>query len=293
MLSLCKDCTASPRHDFALYPTLNLPLGAGRRRDPLVVLAAAAADWHNSLMRLDKLLSDNRRASRKEIKALIKSGAIRLDGRPLTDPGLNLSAADAQGLTLNGQPLVLRQELHLMMNKAAGYITALSDPKWPCVSELLPDALYHKDLIPVGRLDKDTVGLLLWTTDGQLDHRLCQPKWAIAKRYFFAYSGPAFNDADCARLAAGLQTQAGEVFKAAELRPLADGTAELVLREGKFHEVKRLVAALGREVLFLKRLSFGPLELDPELDEGESRELTAEEIAALYEACELSPPATR
>lgn len=167
-----------------------------------------------------------------------------------------------------------------MLHKPAGVLTATEDSRQRTVLDLLPPELRKRGLSPVGRLDKDTEGLLLLTDDGELAHRLLSPKYHVDKRYFARVDGP-LDQADVDAFAAGMTLGDGLMCLPAGLEPLAEGTCIVTLREGKFHQVKRMLAARGAPVLYLKRLSMGPLTLDAALPIGGWRELTAEETASL------------
>ena len=167
-----------------------------------------------------------------------------------------------------------------MLHKPAGVLTATEDSRQRTVLDLLPPELRKRGLSPVGRLDKDTEGLLLLTDDGELAHRLLSPKYHVDKRYFARVDG-LLDQADVDAFAAGMTLGDGLMCLPAGLEPLAEGTCIVTLREGKFHQVKRMLAARGAPVLYLKRLSMGPLTLDAELPIGGWRELTAEETASL------------
>jgi len=175
-----------------------------------------------------------------------------------------------------------------MLNKPAGYITSTKDRDGIPITALLPEELQRDDWKPVGRLDKDTEGLLLLTTDGKLLHRLTHPRWKVSKRYYVELARPATPD-DAAAFAAGTLVLEGEPLQPAELHLHPEPhKAELVIREGRFHQVKRMFAARGNQVTYLKRVAFGPLELPTNLPPGASRKLTAEEARALYRAVGLA-----
>ena len=189
-------------------------------------------------------------------------------------------------ITVNGEALPWRQYTWVMLNKPAGYLSATEDGRGATVLDLLPQELQRQHLFPVGRLDKDTEGLMLLTDDGELAHRLLSPKYHVDKRYYARVDGP-LGPADAAAFAAGLTLEDGLVCLPAGLEPLGPGECIVTLREGKFHQVKRMLAARGAPVLYLKRLSMGPLALDGTLAPGAFRELTAEETAALRAAARL------
>lgn len=227
--------------------------------------------------RLDKRLSAAG-YSRKEAAALVRAGRVKADGAAVTAPEQRLDAAAV--ITVDGAPL---QEglLYLMLHKPAGVVTATEDRTERTVLELLPEALRRRELFPVGRLDKDVTGLVLLTNDGPLGHRLTSPRHHVDKVYEVTVAGD-FTQDDRAALAAGLVLGDGLKCLPAELALTGrSNVALLTLREGKFHQVKRMMACLGKPVTALKRLSMGGLRLDESLASGEWRELTGEERARL------------
>lgn len=240
--------------------------------------------------RLDRWLSASGYGSRRDIRALIRSGAVTLDGRTLLSADEKIDVDEASRILLHQEAAQLQLHQLLMMNKAAGTLTAMEDKTQPTVADDLPAELLNRKLSPVGRLDKDTEGLLILTNDGELNHRLCSPKYAIIKRYHFAYSGAPFDLSAQESVARGLLLDDGTRCRPAELIPLEAGRAELLLTEGRFHQVKRMVKALGREVLSLRRESIGPLLLDPDLRSGAYRTLSPDECLALYEAVQMPCP---
>ena len=235
--------------------------------------------------RLDKLLAGTGKWSRREVKALVRQGLVRVDGR------LAASAEDkcdpaAAVVTVAGETVALHRFTYVMLHKPAGLLTATEDRKQPTVLDLLPPELRRIGLAPVGRLDKDTEGLLLLTNDGELAHRLLSPKYHVDKRYLARVDGE-LSAADAEAFARGMTLGDGLECLPAGLEVLPDRVCIVTLREGKFHQVKRMLAARGAPVLYLKRLSMGPLTLDDSLAAGAYRLLRAEEISALYRVCGL------
>lgn len=235
--------------------------------------------------RLDKLLAGTGKWSRREVKALVRQGLVRVDGR------LAASAEDkcdpaAAIVTVAGETISLRRFTYVMLHKPAGLLTATEDRKQPTVLDLLPPELRRIGLAPVGRLDKDTEGLLLLTNDGELAHRLLSPKYHVDKRYLARVDGE-LSAADTEAFARGMTLGGGLECLPAGLEVLPGRVCIVTLREGKFHQVKRMLAARGAPVLYLKRLSMGPLTLDDSLAAGAYRLLRAEEISALYRVCGL------
>lgn len=235
--------------------------------------------------RLDKLLAGTGKWSRREVKALVRQGLVRVDGRLAASAEDKLDPAAAI-ITVAGETISLCRFTYVMLHKPAGVLTATEDRKQPTVLDLLPPELRRIGLAPVGRLDKDTEGLLLLTNDGELAHRLLSPKYHVEKRYFGRVDGE-LSAADTEAFARGMTLGDGLECLPAGLEVLADRVCIVTLREGKFHQVKRMLAARGAPVLYLKRLSMGPLTLDDSLAAGAYRLLRAEEISALYRVCDL------
>ncbi|WP_066366862.1 pseudouridine synthase [Neobacillus fumarioli] len=233
-------------------------------------------------MRIDKLLANLGYGSRKEVKQLLKSGAVKVDDCVVKDPKQHVDP-NKQTVTLNGEVIEYKEFIYLMMNKPPGVISATEDS----IDETVIDLLELEDQIfnpfPVGRLDKDTEGLLLITNDGQLAHRLLSPKKHVPKTYFAVIDREVTED-DVKSFAEGVVLDDGYKTKPGELKILKSGIRsdiELTITEGKFHQVKRMFEAVGKKVVYLKRISMGPLKLDETLELGEYRELTDEEIELL------------
>lgn len=235
--------------------------------------------------RLDKLLAGTGKWSRREVKALVRQGLVRVDGRLAASAEDKLDPAAAI-ITVAGETISLCRFTYVMLHKPASVLTATEDRKQPTVLDLLPPELRRIGLAPVGRLDKDTEGLLLLTNDGELAHRLLSPKYHVEKRYFARVDGE-LSAADAEAFARGMTLGDGLECLPAGLEVLPDRVCIVTLREGKFHQVKRMLAARGAPVLYLKRLSIGPLTLDDSLAAGAYRLLRAEEISALYRVCDL------
>ena len=233
-----------------------------------------------SLERLDKLLSSTGRWSRREVKDLVRQGRVLADGLPAARPEDKYDPATAV-IQVDGQRVDCAPYAYVMMDKPAGLLSATEDRSQPTVLDLLPPELRRRGLFPVGRLDKDTTGLLLLTDDGPLAHGLLSPKKHVDKVYLARVDGRV-DGADAAALAAGLTLGDGAVCLPAGLEPLGDGSTCLVtLQEGKYHQVKRMLAARGKPVLTLHRLRMGPLTLDEGLKPGKWRFLTPRERAEL------------
>ncbi|MDI9468858.1 MAG: pseudouridine synthase [Bacillota bacterium] len=240
-------------------------------------------------MRIDALLARSGLGSRREVARLIRSGAVTLDGRPLSGASAAVNEEEALRLCLNGEPLELLRHHHLLLNKPAGVLTALRDARWPTVGDWLSPVLLQRGVAPVGRLDRDTTGLLLLTSDGQLAHRLMSPRWGIEKEYRVRHAGEPLTTRETERFAAGMELADGPV-RPCRLEVLTPDTALIVVTEGRNRLVRRLFDAIGRPVLTLERLRVGPQRLSSEDAEGELRRLSPGEITALYEAVELREP---
>ena len=232
-------------------------------------------------MRLDKYLAQSGERSRSEAARAVRAGLVRVRGELARDPAMQLAPADE--VTLRGQVVADSALQYFMLHKPAGVLTAARDSRAQTVMSLVPSALLKRDVLPVGRLDKDTTGLLLLTNDGALAHDLLSPKKHVWKRYVLSVSGKLDAD-DVRAFAEGVQLS-DFTAKPAKLLILeiseSQSRAEVEIREGKFHQIKRMCAARGHEVLALHRASFGSLTLDETLAPGQFRALTPEELAAL------------
>ena len=246
---------------------------------------------YNGPMRLDRLLANSGYGSRTEIKRLVKDGCVTLHGTVVRDAGLDVRDEDRPEIGIQGQPARIRRFHYLMMDKPHGYITAMDDPKHRTIADLIPTSYRQADLFPVGRLDFDTTGLLLLTNDGVLGHRLASPKYGVDKTYAVTIEGNPFHeDRDPALFDAGLILEDGLVCRPAAIRIIRPDYALLTIHEGKYHQVKRMMGATGRKVTALRRLTLGPVSLDEAIGSGQVRELTEDEINALYEAVDLQRP---
>ena len=232
--------------------------------------------------RLDKILANTGRWSRKEARELVKTGRVSVDGAVAADPEGKYPGTAA--FQVDGAPISGEKYVYLMLHKPAGLVSATDDPREKTVLTLLPEHLRRVGLFPAGRLDKDTVGLLLLTNDGLLAHDLLSPRRHVDKTYLVRVEG-ALDGADEAAFRAGVTLADGYTCLPAGLeRGAAPDEALVTLREGKYHQIKRMCAARGKPVRFLKRLTFGPLTLDETLQPGQWRPLTDRELAALRAA---------
>ena len=228
--------------------------------------------------RLDKFLCDSGVGTRSQVKQVLKSGRITVDGKPERD---NSRKIDPQIHTvcLDGEVLGGSRRVVIMLNKPAGYVTATEDKTERTVMELLPPEMKHLDLKPVGRLDKATEGLLLFTNDGDLLHRLISPKKEVPKVYYARHEGHAQPE-DIEAFASGLTLRDGTVCLGAKLEPIGPGESLITVCEGKYHQVRRMMASRGMTVLYLERRQEGGLTLG-NLPRGAVRELTENEVFAL------------
>lgn len=232
-----------------------------------------------SKQRIDKILSNMGYGTRKEVKELIKGGQVEVGGKVVRDPGLQVMA-DSQEIMVDGKKLFYREFIYIMMNKPQGVVSATEDTRERTVVDLLPEQYRAFDPFPVGRLDKDTEGLLLLTNDGQLTHRLLSPKKHVPKKYLARIQGRV-DEADVEAFSLGVTLEDGYRTMASQLVVLERGsisTIEVTIYEGKYHQVKRMFQSVGKEVMYLKRLSMGELKLDESLELGEFRELTDNEL---------------
>lgn len=235
-------------------------------------------------MRLDKLLANTGYGSRKEVKQLLKQKGVTVDGEIVKDPAMHVDP-NQQEIYVFGEKVEYKEFIYIMLNKPPGVISATEDYKDRTVIDLL-DPIYRQfKPFPVGRLDKDTVGLLLLTNDGQLAHNILSPKKHVPKTYYAKIDGMVTEE-DVLVFSKGVLLDDGYVTLPSDLKIIhSDETSEieLTITEGKFHQVKRMFEAVGKKVTFLKRLSMGNLVLDPQLKYGEYRELTIEELEKIQQ----------
>ena len=228
--------------------------------------------------RLDKFLCDSGAGTRSQVKVILKSGAVMVDGVPVKDGSVKIDPAKAV-VCLRGQTLGGKKRTVLMLNKPAGYVTATEDKNDPTVMDLIPAEYRHLELKPVGRLDKATEGLLLFTNDGDLLHRLISPKKEVPKIYYARHEGTA-EEADVQAFREGLVLRDGLHCLPAVLQPLGPGESLVTVCEGKYHQVRRMMASREMTVLYLQRRQEGSLTLG-DLPLGQVRLLTDGEIAEL------------
>lgn len=240
-------------------------------------------------MRLDKFLAHMGYGTRKEVKILIKSKAIQVNEAVVKDSSMHVNELKDR-VTVYGEVVEYKEFIYLMMNKPPGVISATEDSRDQTVIDLLDDDVRHFEPYPVGRLDKDTVGLLLLTNDGALTHRLLSPNKDVPKVYYAKVDGMV-DESDIDAFANGVILDDGYHTKPGILKILKSGSIseiELSITEGKFHQVKRMFESVGKTVIYLKRLSMGMLLLDSSLEEGTYRELTKEELEQIQQKNDLA-----
>ena len=230
--------------------------------------------------RLDKFLCDCGVGTRSQVKSILKAGRVTVDGKPERDNGRKVDPAKQQ-ICLDGETLTATGRVVVMLNKPAGYVTATEDARDKTVMELLPQEYKHLQLRPVGRLDKATEGLLLFTNDGDLLHCLISPKKEVPKIYYARHEGTATEE-DVTHFQQGLVLADGTECLPAKLEPLGAGESLITVCEGKYHQVRRMMASRGMHVEYLERRQEGPLVLG-DLPRGQVRQLTENEISRLLE----------
>lgn len=233
-------------------------------------------------MRIDKFISESGVATRRECAAAAKRGGVVVDGVTVRDLSCHINPESAT-VSYMGRIIPYEKFTYVMLNKPDGYVSATEDSSLPTVTELLPKELQRRGLFPVGRLDRDTVGLMILTNNGQLSHTLLSPRRHVEKRYFYRCAEPLAAGAE-ERFSSGVTLLDGYECKSAVIVPSADRLSGVItLTEGKYHQIKRMIASLENKVTYLERISFAGLTLDTGLSRGEWRYLTEEEINQLLE----------
>lgn len=228
--------------------------------------------------RLDKILASQGLNSRKDVKGMIKNGRVAVNGKTVKDSSVKISENDT--VTLDGAVFVLKKHIYLMLNKPQGIVSASDSKSEKTVIDLVPEKFFRSGLFPAGRLDKDTVGFVLITDDGDFAHRILSPKNHVVKTYEARLERP-LTDAQKELLQNGITLSDGTTCKESRVEILEDGNSPLVeiqICEGKYHQIKRMFAAAGNKVIYLKRTKMGNLSLDKALPEGDCREITPEEL---------------
>ena len=235
-------------------------------------------------LRIDKILSNLGYGSRAELKVYCKKGMVKVNDKVISNPGTQVDT-DVDKIEFNNEVVNYREFVYIMMNKPDGYLSATFDKRDPIVLDLIDSSYLAFEPFPVGRLDKDTEGLLVLTNDGQLAHRVLSPKKHVPKTYYAKIEGRVTEE-DIKAIEAGVTLDDGYETMPAQLKILESGEQseiELTIHEGKFHQVKRMFESVGKKVVYLKRLSMGKLMLDENLGLGEYRELTDEEVKLIEE----------
>lgn len=226
--------------------------------------------------RIDKILSSALKISRTDVKKLMKKQNVSVNGKHITDPNTKIDPSE-DSINLNGQPVIYQEHVYIMMNKPKGVISASEDKSVPTVVDLVPEKLKKAGLFPAGRLDADTTGFVLITDDGDFAHRILSPKKHVEKTYI-ALLEKEISDSDIERFKNGIELRDGTLCLESKLERLSDRYVSVVIHEGKYHQIKRMFAALGNRVIELHRVSIGSLSLDENLKEGECREITNDEL---------------
>lgn len=237
--------------------------------------------------RLDKLVAKHTNLSRSGARQLIRKGAVCVNGEKIfaCDKQLDINNDE---LKINDEIIVMRKYLYIMLHKPQGILSAAKDPDCPTVIDILPENLKRRGLFPAGRLDKDTTGLLVITDDGDFSHRLISPSHHVYKTYIAELEGK-ITEAELDKLRAGITLGDGTECLPAKVRIIDDECkkVEVKIREGKYHQVKRMFASVNNSVAHLHREAIGALTLDPELKEGDARLMTQEEIEKIFTETEL------
>ncbi|MBQ7226879.1 MAG: rRNA pseudouridine synthase [Clostridia bacterium] len=225
-------------------------------------------------MRLDKFFSEQKILSRREVGEKVRKGCIAVNGKVATKSDVSIDEK-RDVVTLDGEVVEYKKYVYVLLNKPSGYVSSTEDPRDKTVLELLPDNLQRLKLFPCGRLDKDTVGLVILTNDGVSAHNALSPKRHVEKKYFFKVADE-YSDEDSFAIESGITLADGYATKPCKIERIDNNSGYITLTEGKYHEIKRLFGARGNKIVFLKRISFSSIVLG-DLPEGEWRFLTEEE----------------
>ena len=231
--------------------------------------------------RLDKIIASQGKYSRSEVKKLVKAGLVMLNGEKVKSADVKADA-EKDTVTVDGEIISYKKHIYIMLNKPEGVVSATDDPIHKTVIDLVPPALFRQGLFPAGRLDGDTTGFVLITDDGDFAHRILSPKNHIMKTYH-ATLDHSLTDEDIIKFTEGIELRDGTLCLEAQVKMISEypPVAEVKIHEGKYHQVKRMFAALGNKVIALRRVKMGGLDLDESLREGECREITAQELEAI------------
>lgn len=235
-------------------------------------------------IRLDKLLSSAKGFSRTDAKRLLAGGAVSVDGKVIKS-GSEKADPDRQTVLLNGEPIIFKAHLYILMNKPLGVVSSTDDPTSKTVLELLPPQLQRRGLFPAGRLDKYTEGMMIITDDGDFAHRIVAPKKHLPKVYEFELDAPILNEALIEKFLRGVYLGGEKYSSPAILEPFSETAGRVTIFEGIYHQVRRMFDQNGGKVIRLKRIRIGGLSLDPTLPSGDSRLLFPEELEKLFQCC--------
>ncbi len=224
-------------------------------------------------MRLDKYLAHTGLLSRREAARAVRAGEVTVDGVCVRSPDAHID--EETQVRLRGKILDMRELVYIMLNKPQGYVSATDDPREKTVLDLIPERYTRRGIFPCGRLDKDTVGLVILTNDGSSAHRLLAPKSHAEKVYSFECADPLEH---IARLEAGVEIAHTYMTMPCSIKQTGERMGEITLTEGKYHQIKQMFASVGNRIVYLERISFAGIVLDPALERGEWRELTPEEV---------------
>lgn len=231
------------------------------------------------MIRLDKFFTETGTLTRKEADKAIKRGEVTVDGKVFKKPDLKIDEEKVK-VEFNGQEIKFQKYVYIMLNKPQGVVSATEDKKQKTVLDLIPEKYQKMGLFPCGRLDKDTLGLMLLTNDGKTAHNLLAPKKHVAKVYFFECADELTKHNEHL-IEAGIELKDGYKTKPCRIHLKEKTKGFIQLTEGKYHEIKRMFGAVGNKITFLERVNFGPLELDESLQRGQWRELTEDEVNQL------------
>lgn len=233
-----------------------------------------------ALMRIDKIVASSGKASRREVKALLKTGRITVDGKKVSSADFKADP-DLSEVCFDGERIIFEEHHYFMMNKPAGYISSTDDPRDKTVLELVPEEYAHLDLFPAGRLDKDAEGLLILTDDGDYCHNVISPKKHVFKKYYVETSED-ISPAACSKFEEGIVLSDGTQLLPGRLEITGKRTAHVYIREGKFHQVKKMMAFVGSPVVYLKRLKIGNLVINEGLKPGKMIKMTKDEAFSVF-----------
>lgn len=231
--------------------------------------------------RIDKILAAALKLSRTDVKKLMKKQRVTVGGERVTDPNVKVDTCTDE-IAINGKPIVYQKHIYIMLNKPKGVVSASTDRDAKTVVDLVPENLKRSGLFPAGRLDADTTGFVLITDDGDFAHRILSPKNHVEKTYI-ALLENEISDGDIEKFKSGVELKDGTLCLESKLERIGERTVKVVIHEGKYHQVKRMFAALGNHVIELRRVQMGKLKLDESLKEGECREITDAELEMITE----------